>query len=79
MIEWTVNKHNLYSNPLLHLNKLKEIQKEKKKFNIRIDSLTCDYFMETAFFLEKNIDLTLRQTAYLGNFYIIPGSLETIT
>ena len=27
---------------------------EKKKFNIRIDSLTCDYFMETAFFLEKN-------------------------
>ena len=54
LIEWTVNKHNLYSNPLLHLNKLKEIQKEKKKFNIRIDSLTCDYFMETAFFLEKN-------------------------
>lgn len=54
LIEWTVNRHNLYLNPLLHLNKLKEIQKEKKKFNIRIDSLTCDYFMETAFFLEKN-------------------------
>ena len=54
LIEWTVNQYNLYVNPLLHLNKLKEIQKEKKKFNIKIDSLTCDYFMETAFFLEKN-------------------------
>ena len=28
LIEWTVNRHNLYLNPLLHLNKLKEIQKE---------------------------------------------------
>ena len=54
LIEWTVNKYNLNTNPLLQQKKLKEIKKEKKNFNIRIDSLTCDYFMETAFFLEKN-------------------------
>ena len=32
LIEWTVNKDNLYSNPLLHRNKLQEIQKQKKLF-----------------------------------------------
>ena len=32
LIEWTVNKYNLNTNPLLQQKKLKEIKKREKKF-----------------------------------------------
>ena len=51
-IEWTVNYQNIKKNPLYN-GQLQEIKILKKKYNINIKSLTCDFFMEKPFF-KKN-------------------------
>ena len=53
ILEWTVNSVNLNQNPIFHKKKLNEIFLYKKKYNIKINSLTCDYFMEKPFFKIK--------------------------
>tara|TARA_B100001093_G_scaffold76391_1_gene67244 strand:+ start:1460 stop:2296 length:837 start_codon:yes stop_codon:yes gene_type:complete len=57
-LEWTVNFEKIKLNPLFNKNLLKEIIKIKKKFNIEIPSVTCDFFMENPFF-KKNNEFTL--------------------
>ena len=52
ILEWTVNSINLKKNPLFN-GEIKKINYYKKKFNISIPSITCDYFMEKAFFKYK--------------------------
>ncbi len=53
LIEWTINKNNMAQNPLYN-SSLIELKKLSKRFNIKINSVTCDYFMEECFFKKKN-------------------------
>ena len=55
-IEWTVNYENILENPMFDKTKLNYISKELKKNKIKMNSVTCDFFMEKPFF-KKEIDL----------------------
>ena len=52
IIEWTINSENLKKNPLYNgdINKLKKIV---KKFNVKVPSITLDYFMQKPLFKKK--------------------------
>ena len=53
-LEWTINYEKINQNPLFNKDQLNEILYLKKKFNIEIQSVTCDFFMEKPFFKKKN-------------------------
>ena len=57
-LEWTINFEKIKQNPLFNKDQLNEIISLKKKFNIEIPSVTCDFFMEKPFFKNNN-NLTL--------------------
>ena len=59
IMEWTVNSINLKNNPLYN-GQLNKILFYKRKFNIKIPSITCDYFMEKAFLLKLAVLLILK-------------------
>ena len=80
-IEWTIDNKNFYKNPLNLKDGTKEILKLKKKFNLKIKSLTADFFMQKPFFKEKNhykscrelekIKLILNNSKKIGVKYIV--------
>jgi L-ribulose-5-phosphate 3-epimerase len=49
IMEWTLDQHNLYENPLMTYNGQKEIRKLCKKYDFSIPSLTGDCFMQAPF------------------------------
>ncbi|MBD1167826.1 TIM barrel protein [Pelagibacterales bacterium SAG-MED06] len=53
-MEWTIDNHKFYKNPLMIPNKSKIVLKLKKKYRIKIHTVTADFFMEDAFFKKKN-------------------------
>ena len=53
-IEWTLDYNNLNKNPLLNLKGQKQINKLKKKYNIKCNSVTTDCFMQKPFWKLKN-------------------------
>ena len=57
-LEWTINYEKIKFNPLFDQNRLNEIIYLKKKLDIEIPSVTCDFFMEKPFF-KKNNEFTL--------------------
>ncbi len=80
IMEWTVNSINLKNNPLYN-GQLNKILFYKRKFNIKIPSITCDYFMEKAFFKEKkqrkkiiiNILKLIKNSEKIGSkYFVIP-------
>ena len=52
ILEWTINLENILKNPLYN-GKIEEIIKLKKKYKIKIPSITVDYFMQKPFFKYK--------------------------
>ena len=46
LMEWTIDKENFYQNPINNTLGIKKIKKLTKKFNIKINSITCDLFMQ---------------------------------
>ena len=52
-IEWTLDYHNIFKNPLLDKKQWRKIISLSKKNKIKVDSLTCDFFMQK-FFLHNN-------------------------
>jgi sugar phosphate isomerase/epimerase len=54
IIEWTINKENIKKNPLYN-GKLNFLKKIIKKFEMKVPSVTCDYFMQNPFFKKKNL------------------------
>ena len=54
LMEWTIDQKNLYKNPLLTETGRNKIQLLSKKFDIRIESLTGDCFMQSSFWKFKN-------------------------
>ena len=53
-IEWTLDFKNLHSNPLMTSNGIKNIKLLCKKFNVRVDSITGDCFMQKPFWKQTN-------------------------
>lgn len=53
-LEWTINYEKIKQNPLFNREELNDILYLKKKFNIEIPSVTCDFFMEKPFFKKNN-------------------------
>jgi|694.fasta_scaffold95030_4 L-ribulose-5-phosphate 3-epimerase len=49
LMEWTINNENIKKNPLYDGNIL-EIKRLQKKYSLKIQSVTCDFFMQKPFF-----------------------------
>ena len=54
-MEWTVDSHKYFNNPLNNKFGINQIKKLKKKFKINVNSVTCDFLMENPFFIKKNL------------------------
>lgn len=55
IMEWTIDNFNYFKNPIMKNNGKKEINKLKKKYNIKINSITCDFLMQDTFYKKKKI------------------------
>ena len=66
LMEWTIDQKNLYKNPLLTETGRNKIQLLSKKFNIRIESLTGDCFMQSSFWKFKNYKRQKLQRDFLN-------------
>ena len=73
IIEWTLDYKNLYRNPLLTLNGKKKIKFLKKKYSIKIQSITCDCFMHKPFWKIKKNEMVIN---YLKNIISSSGELN---
>ena len=66
IIEWTIDSDNLEKNPVYNGN-LKKVKNVIKKYQIKIPSITLDYFMQEPFFkkskmVSKILDILKRRT-----------------
>ena len=53
-MEWTLDYKNLYKNPIFLKKGRKKIKELSKKYNVKIQSLTGDCFMQKPFWKNKN-------------------------
>ncbi len=53
-IEWTLDYDKLFKNPIFDKNQIKKIKYQKKKYKIKVNSLTADCLMEKPFWKLKN-------------------------
>lgn len=53
LMEWTIDDDNIKKNPLYNSNLSKIFLGVKKKYRIKIQSVTCDFFMQKPFFKQK--------------------------
>ena len=54
LIEWTINLENIKKNPIYNEKLLHKLIEFKKKNNIKINSVTCDFFMQNPFYKLRN-------------------------
>ena len=54
LIEWTINLENIKKNPIYNEKLLHQLIEFKKKNNIKINSVTCDFFMQNPFYKLTN-------------------------
>ena len=59
LIEWTIDRDKFFSNPINLKRGRDEINYLKKKNNIRLESVTADFFMQSPFF-KKNLAKELK-------------------
>lgn len=46
IIEWTIDNYNFEKNPIISKKKIKIIKSLSKDYNLKIPSITCDFYME---------------------------------
>lgn len=68
IIEWTIDHYGFYKNPLLNLDKIDLIKKITKKSNLKINSVTADFFMEKPFWRQDNPSYHIKKIELLINF-----------
>lgn len=54
LMEWTINLENIKKNPIFSSNESTKAKSFLEKKNIKINSVTCDFFMQRPFFKLKN-------------------------
>jgi len=54
ILEWTIDSRNIFSNPLLTSDGRAKIYKLQENFDIQINSVTCDFFMENPPWISRN-------------------------
>lgn len=58
IMEWTVNIENIKKNPIFKTNKIDNLKKYLLENNLKVTSVTCDFFMQKPFFKNpKNIKI----------------------
>ena len=57
LIEWTIDSFKIDKNPILTPKGINKIQYIRKKTGVKIDSITCDFFMENPFYKSKKFKL----------------------
>tara|TARA_Y100001936_G_C15981989_1_gene617280 strand:+ start:173 stop:1003 length:831 start_codon:yes stop_codon:yes gene_type:complete len=73
LIEWTLDYKNLSLNPLITTNGKKKIKFLKQKYSIKINSITCDCFMQKPFWkIENNKEII----NFLEKIIIASGELK---
>lgn len=68
LIEWTIDHYGFYKNPLLNKNYIKPIKTISKINNIKINSVTADFFMERPFWKQKNFKHYIKKIELLIKF-----------
>ena len=53
ILEWTIDYEKFNQNPLINIKSLPIIKKLKKKYNININSVTCDFYMQKPYIKAK--------------------------
>jgi L-ribulose-5-phosphate 3-epimerase len=79
LIEWTLDQHNLSTNPFVTIEGRSEIKELCNKYSIKIESVTGDLFMQYPFWkipeerkiLLESLDLVFESAAALKLKYII--------
>ncbi len=66
LMEWLIDQNTLYKNPLMTETGRNKIQSLSKKFNIRIESLTGDCFMQSPFWKFKKYKRQKLQNDFLN-------------
>lgn len=56
-VEWTIDTLTYFQNPLVKPDKIQAIKSISNKTNVRIPSVTCDYYMENPHWDSNNIDI----------------------
>jgi hexulose-6-phosphate isomerase len=80
LMEWTANLENIRRNPVYNLTLANKAKKIIKNSNLKVNSLTCDFFMQKPFFKFSNknkyIDLLkqiIDNSQFLGiKYFILP-------
>ena len=57
LIEWTIDSFNIDKNPILTPKGINRIKYLTKKTGVKIESITCDFFMENPFYKYKKFKL----------------------
>ena len=57
LIEWTIDSFKIDKNPILTSKGIDKIKYITKKTGVKIDSITCDFFMENPFYKDKKFKL----------------------
>ena len=57
ILEWTLDYRKFNQNPLIDIKKLSILQKIKNKHNIKINSVTCDFYMQKPYIKAKTNSL----------------------
>ena len=73
-MEWTLDYDRLYDNPLMTLTGQREIITLSDKYNLNINTLTADCFMQAPFWIENGIE----QEIFLRNFQAIVSSCAAV-
>lgn len=57
IMEWTIDSLDFENNPLINSNGQETVRKLSNQFDLRIPSVTCDYFMENPFWNSRGVDM----------------------
>ncbi|WP_440679471.1 sugar phosphate isomerase/epimerase family protein [Candidatus Pelagibacter sp. HIMB1517] len=70
LMEWTIDYHNFYKNPLINNNQHYKIKNLEKKYNVKVASVTCDFYMQKPYtaaktkYLKKEIKKKIYKIIY---------------
>lgn len=54
IMEWTLDDEFFFQNPINNIKGRNKIKKLSLKYKIKINSITCDFFMQSPYFIYKN-------------------------